>query len=148
MASTQLIPIAASVLGAIVGSFIGFLWQTRNDRRKEKKKVLSTLMAYRGIGAAEHEWVKALNMIDVVFYSNKKVRILLHDYFKHLYRPLFDTGQHGKILLDLIHEMIKDIGYKRIKQTDIMDFYFPEALGQRYPIAAEIVSPSKNPEIE
>jgi hypothetical protein len=144
MNTPEIVTLIAAILGAAVGAFLGFVWQTKNDKKKDKKTILATIMAYRGVGAAEHDWVKALNMVDVIFYDNKKVRTLLHDYFKHLYRPLFDTGQHGKILLDLIHEMVKDIGYKDLTQTDIMDFYFPEALGQLYPKPAEVVSPSKS----
>lgn len=142
--STGLTPIIATVIGASLGAFLGFIWQTKRDKKLHKISILATIMAYRGVGSAEHDWVKALNMVDLIFYDNKKVRLLLHDYFKHLYRPLFETGQHGKILLDLIHEMIKDIGYKDITQTDIMDFYFPETIGKMYPIASEVVSPSKS----
>jgi hypothetical protein len=139
---TPYLAITGSILSAVIGSFLGFLWQTKKDNKKDKKSILITLMAYRGIGSEEHDWVKALNMVDVVYYDNKKVRTLLHDYFKHLYRPLYDTGAHKKILLDLLHEMVKDIGYKNIKQSDIMDFYFPESLGRLYPTEPDKGVPS------
>src|ERR1035437_3146075 len=117
-----LVQLSIPVISAIIGAFLGFLWQNKNERRKDKRYIIMTLMAYRGVGAREHDFVKALNMIDIVFYRNKKVRILLHEYFKHTIKPLFETGTYQKILIDLLHEMIRDIGYNNLKQTDIMDY--------------------------
>lgn len=136
------IPIIASIMGAGVGAFLGFLWQTKKEKKTNKKYILATLMAYRGVGAAEHDWIKALNMVDIYFYDNKKVRDLLHDYFKHLYRPLYDTGAHARILLQLLREMALDVGYTDLKESDIIDYYFPEELKRIYPTGPDKSAPA------
>lgn len=130
-----IIPIVASILGALLGAFLGFLWQTRAEKSRNKKNILGIIMAYRGLLAEEDEFVRALNLVDLYFYDNKEVRLLVHDYFKHLYSPLYETGHHARILLSLILAMAKDVGYGDLQANDITDFYFPARYG-------EIVSPS------
>jgi len=127
----SLAPIA-TIGGAIIGSFLGFLWQMKSEKRKMKINVFQTLMAYRGVGAIEPDWIKCLNIIDVVFYGNKKIKTLRKDYFTHLYEPLYSTRQHEKILLDLLFEIAKDIGYKSLTQSDILDYYGPKLLRTIY----------------
>lgn len=145
MSNYQLwVPICAAVIGAALGSFLGFIWQSKKDKKTNKKTILATLMAYRGVGAAEHDWIKALNMIDIYFYGNEKVIHLRREYFKHLYRPLYDTGAHARILLDLLSEMAKDIGYRNLKQSDITDYYFPEELHKLYPTGPDKSAPSSS----
>src|ERR1700743_1259865 len=101
-----LIPIVA----AIIGAFFGFIWQTQFDKRKDKKSILSVLMMYRGLKAQQDDFVKAINVIDVYFHDNKEVIGLRREYIRQLTRPLFDTGHHEKVLLDLILAMAKDLG--------------------------------------
>ncbi|MBK7885641.1 MAG: hypothetical protein IPJ81_19030 [Chitinophagaceae bacterium] len=132
--SAILIPIIASIIGA----FFGFIWQIKNDKNKDKRGILQTLMAYRGVGAMEHDWVKALNMIDIVFYGNPKIKVLRKEYFKHLCEPLYDTGLHDVILTDLLSEMAKDIGYSDLKPTDIEDYYCPRTLYTMYGVKPDI----------
>lgn len=122
----------SSIGGAAIGAFLGFIWQTKGDKRKDKRQVFQTLMAYRGVGAFEHDWIKALNLIDTVFYGNKRIKELRREYFTHLYEPLYSTRQHERILLDLLVEMAKDSGYGNIKQTEIMDYYSPNSLRAIY----------------
>ena len=127
------IPITASIIGALVGAFLGFVWQTKRDKKANKKNVLAVLMAHRAVGSYELEWIKALNVIDVYFYDNKAVRELCHKYFAYTKPPYFEKGQHVDVLFQLIVEMAKDIGYTDLKHSDINDFYAPEALKTHYP---------------
>lgn len=129
------------IMAAATGAFLGFIWQSKNDKNKDKKQLLGILMAYRGLTAREDDFVKALNMIDVFFYDSKEVRNILHDYFKHLYKPLYETGHHNRILLQLILAMAKNIGYTDLKESDITDYYYPE----RYalPTPKDDVTPQK-----
>jgi hypothetical protein len=132
---TQLwIPIIASVVSATLGALLAYLWTTRNDRRKDKKQILNALMAHRGVTVRDENWTRALNLIDLTFYDNKKIKELRVKYFSSLRPPTFDTGDHNKILLDLIFEMAKDIGYSSLKQTDIMDYYYPQLYEPQPPL--------------
>lgn len=98
-------------------------------------------MAYRGLLSREDDFVKALNMIDIYYYDNKNVRLLCHDYFKHLYSPLFETGHHNRILLSLILAMAKDVGYTKLNANDITDFYLPIRYNLANEEASEIIAP-------
>lgn len=65
---------------------------------------------------------------------------LRREYIRQLTRPLLETGHHENVLLDLILAMAKDLGYKNIKTTDIIDVYYPERYNQNIakPIAEEV----------
>ena len=134
---TTIIPILATIIGA----FFGFIYQNKSEKNRDKKSLLAVLMASRGLLSREDDFVKTLNMIDIYFYDNKKVRVLCHDYFKHLYSPLFETGHHTRILLSLILAMAKDIGYTNLESNDITDFYFPARYNQQHIEGAEIFAP-------
>lgn len=139
--STTTITILASFAAALIGAVAAFWFQNKAEKKREKKQILAVLMAYRGLQAREDDFVKAVNMVDVFFYDSEEVRRLCHEYFKHLYRPLFDTGHHERLLYDLIVAMAKDVGYKNLTHSDITDYYLPE----RYFTAAATQTPEAMP---
>jgi len=124
--ATTTITIISSFAAALIGAVAAFWFQNRAEKKREKKQILAVLMAYRGLQAREDDFVKAVNMIDIFYYDSKPVRTLCHEYFKHLYRPLFDTGHHERLLFDLIVAMAKDVGYKNLTHSDMTDYYLPE----------------------
>ena len=65
--------IAALLLGPIMAVGIQLFFEHRRESRKRKLHVLDTLMAYRG-RLVSPEPVRALNLIDVVFYDSLMVR--------------------------------------------------------------------------
>jgi hypothetical protein len=116
------IPLVSAILGVVLA-----LWyQYKTDKKKDKKQILAVLLAHRGVYAREPDFVKAVNLIDIYFYDNKEVRRLGHSYISKLAPPDFESGEHLKILLDLILEMAKDIGYADLKQSDIINYYYPQ----------------------
>lgn len=52
--------------------------QKRNEKKGQKLSVFGTLMSLRGATLAP-DFVRALNYIDVVFYKNQKVLLLLSE---------------------------------------------------------------------
>jgi NH3-dependent NAD+ synthetase len=123
--ATTTITIISSFAAALLGAIAAFWFQNKAEKKREKKQILAVLMAYRGLQAREDDFVKALNMIDVFYYDSKQVRSICHEYFKHLYRPLYDTGHHERLLHDLIVAMAHDVGYKELTHADITDYYLP-----------------------
>ncbi len=83
-------------------------------------------MAHRHTGASEDEFVKALNLIDIIFHNNKKVKELLHKYLDVTRGDLFTVGERVNVFFELLLEMGKDIGYKNLTRSDVNDFYSPE----------------------
>ena len=65
--------IAVAIIPIIVW-VLGIKYQDRKAKKDLQLKVFFTLMADRKSNPITKEWVDALNIIDVVFQDNKKVR--------------------------------------------------------------------------
>ena len=120
------------IIAALIGAFLGFVYNTKSEKKRDKKNILAVLMAYRGVKAHEDDFVKALNMVDIYYYDSKKVRRICHEYFYSLDSPIFETGQHSRILRSLILAMAIECGYKEIRESDIDHYYLPQIYIQRY----------------
>lgn len=126
MTATEILEkIITPLLAACMGAFLAFRYQNTNEKRKNKMYVLGALMAHRHNGASEDEFVKALNLIDIVFHDNKKVKELLHKYLDVTRGNLFTPGERINVFFELLVAMGQDIGYKDLKRTDVNDFYSP-----------------------
>jgi hypothetical protein len=150
-----IIPLIASLIGAIIGAVMAFRYQRKIEILREKRGLMQMLMAYRSIGAVEVDWIKALNMIDIVFHNSKRVKELLRKYMYYTDISRFHTGEHAKVLVELIYEMGQLCGYTDLKESDIRDSYNPRALNHIYGSVLDRMSheatiseppPSTNPE--
>lgn len=117
--------IIVPILAAFIGAFLAFRYQNNSEKRKNKLQVLSVLMAYRHTGALDDDFVKALNLIDIVYHDNKKVKELLHRYLDVTRGNLFTIGERVNVFLELLLAMCQDVGYKDLNRNDINDFYSP-----------------------
>ena len=115
--------IGIPLIAAFIGAVCAFTYNIRLQKHNDKKLVLATLMAFRFAGVYEVEFVKALNMVDIVFYDNKKVRELLHKYYTYYSNSIYSGGHRVDTIFEMMFEMGKDIGYKELKQSDIKDFF-------------------------
>lgn len=68
------------LVSACVGAIIAFKYQRTTELKRDKRAVIQTLMMYRNVGAHELDWIKALNVIDIVFHSDKEVIALFHTF--------------------------------------------------------------------
>lgn len=82
-------------------------------------------MANRKTTTILKEKVDALNLIDVVFQDDKKVRQAWKDYHNSLNSLSPDFPNNNSFALDLLSEMALSLGYKELKQTEIDRFYEP-----------------------
>lgn len=127
---TNLVLTIAQVLAVavvpIIVWFIGIKYQDRKAKKNAQMNVFLTLMANRKANPISKEWVDSLNIIDVVFQDNKKVRQAWKEYFDSLNNksPHFETN--NSYMLDLLSEMALSLGYKDLKQTEIDAFYNPQ----------------------
>lgn len=120
-----LIPLAAALVGGAVGSIMAYVYQKRSTKREEKKYILATLMACRYAGPLNEDFVKCLNMTDIVFHDNKEVRQLLHKYLTYTGNAIYSGGARVEVFFELLLAMGRDIGYKDLTHTDVKDFYVP-----------------------
>lgn len=117
--------VAVSVVPIIVW-LMGIKYQDRKAKKDAQLNVFLTLMANRKSNPITKEWVDSLNIIDVVFQDDKKVRQAWKEYFDSLNNksPHFDSN--NSYMLDLLSEMALSLGYKDLKQTEIDTFYNPQ----------------------
>ncbi|GAB2809890.1 DUF6680 family protein [Ferruginibacter profundus] len=127
-----IIPLAAACIGAVIGAIMAFRYQRKMELQRDKRGIMQLIMAYRSVGAVEIDWIKALNMIDIVFHNNKKVKALLRKYMYYTEEIRFNTGEHKAVLTELIYEMGQSSGYNDLTEADIRDAYNPIAISHIY----------------
>ena len=121
-----IVQIIAVALVPLIALWLGNKRQDRKAKEDAKRKLFWTLMANRQCNPINKDWVDALNMIDVVFQDDNKVRVAWRAY----YDSLDPVSQYNKatnsFLLDLLSEMANSLGYKNLKQTEIDRAYTPQ----------------------
>ena len=119
----------SAVLSGILATIVTLWWQNKNQIQQEKARIFSTLMSKRYDITAE-DCVQALNMIDVVFYKDEKVRAAWRDFKNATDMP--DTEAKPQIITDkrlkMLEVMAESIGYKNIRWDDIKEYYYPKGL--------------------
>ena len=118
--------IAVAIIPIIVW-ILGIKYQDRKAKKDAQLRVFLTLMADR----KSNPITNALNIIDVVFQDNKKVRHAWREYLDSLNEksPQFESSNSFR--LDLLSEMAMALGYKNLKQTEIDRFYSPKYFGSQ-----------------
>jgi hypothetical protein len=125
------IPLVATFSGA----WLAFRYQRSIEKNRDKRAVVQNLMMYRNVGADELDWIKSMNVIDVVFHNNEAVRQLYDQYLEWVRTTeKFKTGNHVRVYYEMLYKMAQDCGYTQITQYDIQkNVYSPNALQIHYP---------------
>lgn len=122
----------STILSGAFATIITLWWQNRSHAKQEKIRIFTILMSKRYEFTAE-ECVEALNMVDVVFYKDLKVRSAWRDFKAATDMP--DSEAKGQIIVDkrlkMLEVMAESIGYKQIKWDDINQYYYPIGLSDR-----------------
>lgn len=120
----DIISIIAVIVGPIAAVLITLWWQERKEKRDAKMRLFIALMAHRKSIPPTHEWVAALNLIDVVFAGHPKVITLWHELFNMYNNPSTEESQNHK-KLELLSQMASDLGFAKLQQIDIDKFHCP-----------------------
>jgi hypothetical protein len=125
------INIIAILLSPVIAVCITLWYQNYKTKKDAKYHLFLTLMAHRKRLIPTYDLVDSLNTIDVVFSKNQTVINLWHEYYTLLYQKFDDTNYETRSHkhLELLTEMAKVLGYKKIRQIDIDKFYVPIAHG-------------------
>lgn len=122
----------STILSGAFATIVTLWWQNRNQIKQEKIRIFTILMAKRYEFTAE-ECVEALNMVDVVFYKDSKVRSAWRDFKTATDMP--DSEAKAQVIVDkrlkMLEVMAESIGYKQIKWDDINQYYYPIGLSDR-----------------
>ncbi|MCL2363304.1 MAG: hypothetical protein FWC71_01420 [Defluviitaleaceae bacterium] len=134
-----IVPGIISLIVAIISSLVTFwvvnvFYAKKQARRRDKMFYFGTLMATRDM--MEREWVRALNLITIVFADNTDVLNAWRSYHTSLKVEKTDEWTDAKraasrkLQIKLLEAMSndKDLGYKNITWDIIDDSYYPEWL--------------------
>ena len=121
----QIIAVAAIPL---IIWLVGNKQMRKKEKREAKRNLFFALMKQRKTRYVTQERADALNLIDVVFQDDKKVRESWKNYLSALNPNSPDHSNSNAFLLDLLSEMSQTLGYESLKQTEIDRFYEPQGL--------------------
>jgi hypothetical protein len=124
-----LIPLVATFSGA----YLAFRYQRSIELKRDKRAVVQNLMMYRNVAADEILFINSLNVVDIVFHNNERVRQLYHQFLEMTKIENFSSGKHVEVFYEMLYEMTQRCGYTQITKDDVMKFYSPNALDLHYP---------------
>ena len=134
MTINDFLTLAALIIIPIVAVVIAQWLQNRSEKRKDKMQIFKTLMTSRIYGWTPDS-VNALNIIDIVFSDDKKVRAAWKD-LNDKYRVTNPDQQHLKKIENaqykLLEAMANSLGYKdKITWETIQNPYMPVGMAQQ-----------------
>lgn len=127
MSNESWLTIIAVFLSPIIPVLISLWIQNRKEKIQARKGLFMLLISHRGDIPVSHEFVKALNGIDVVFHGENNVISAWHRYFDLLGDYVKNKAEADRAKLDLFHAIAQSLGYRDVKQTDMDKFYYPAA---------------------
>lgn len=131
METKDILNLAALIVVPIVAVLIGQWLQNRSEKRKDKMQIFKVLMTSRIYGWTPDS-VHALNIIDIVFSDDKKVRAAWKD-LNDKYHVDNPDDQHLKKIeqaqYKLLEEISNSLGYKdKITWETIQNPYIPRGM--------------------
>lgn len=134
MTINDYLTLAALIIIPIVAVVIAQWFQNRSEKRKDKMQIFKTLMTSRIYGWTPDS-VNALNIIDIVYSDDNKVRAAWKD-LNDKYRVTNPDQQHLKKIENaqykLLEAMANSLGYKdKITWETIQNPYMPVGMAQQ-----------------
>lgn len=128
----ELVNIISVVVSPLIAVLVSMWIQDRKERQQHKREILGTLIGARHNPLAI-ENIRALNVIDLVFYDEPHVRSLWREYFGMLCNEELNNQDGWELQNrkrnDLITAMAASLGYGRaITHLDMDRVYIPVGL--------------------
>ena len=131
MKLAEILNLIAIIIIPIIAVIVGQWLQTRSEKRKDKMHIFKTLMTSRVYGWTQ-ESVYCLNIIDIVFADDKKVRNAWKDLYDKYCVQNPDESQLKKIetaQYKLLESMAVSLGYKdKVTWETIQNPYIPQGM--------------------
>lgn len=118
MTNEAILTLVAIVVGPVVAVLITWCLNRKYRADDRKLNIFRDLMQTRGI-RLDPLHVAALNIIELEFYKNPKIRKAFKDYIEHLGTPIPEKDSDQKqffdnrseLLMELLREIGHDVGY-------------------------------------
>ena len=94
----------SALLSGILATVILLLWQGYNEKKKRQYEIFAALMGLRFVLPNEST-VRCMNMIDIVFYKNKKIRQRYKEFLDEVNKPENGTRDIDEKNLKLLEAM-------------------------------------------
>lgn len=106
---------------------IGRQLNDEQQKDNEKRRLFLILFSLRG-SPISYEFVRALNQIDIVFEDTQDVLDAWHTHYDSLQRKEQVNAERNWDIqrTNLLSAMAVSLGYSRIRQTDMLQNYYPE----------------------
>ena len=139
MDDVVIVTAGAALTGPLFAVLITLWYQQRKERRDEKRAVFFALYAHRRSEPIAQDWVRALNLIDVVFQNKPEVVRLWNEYYAMLanFEATRDEDRNRKYL-DLLSAVAQASGFRSLPQTSIDRYYSPRQYENRMISDAEL----------
>lgn len=121
----------SALLSGILATVILLLWQGYNEKKKRQYEIFAALMGLR-FALPNESTVRCMNMIDIVFYKNKKIRQRYKEFLDEVNKPENGTRDIDEKILKLLEAMAESLGYKDVQWDTIKHTYFPVGLAEKY----------------
>jgi hypothetical protein len=128
MTTAEVIAIIAIAFGPFSAVLVSMWIQKRQRTKDTQMQVFLALMANRKAFPIEKDFVRALNLIDVVFAKESAITQKWHRYYDLLGMKPRQMDVEGHTYIELLSAIALHLGYDNIQQTDIDKFYLPEGL--------------------
>jgi hypothetical protein len=139
----NIMSVVAILLSPLIAVRVSMWLQKRGDDLRQKRAIFAALMATRHRFLSD-EAVKALNVIDVVFHDNARVRELWKEYMEMVNNQGLNNdqgnAQRGKKNLEMVQAMAEVVGFGKITHLDVDRFYLPVGLAEERKRANEIAN--------
>jgi hypothetical protein len=110
-----------------VAAVVITLWHQGKEREyAAQERLFFTLMTHRKSIPLAIDWVRSLNLVDVVYSRHPKVIDAWHELFDYYHTKPMDDRQLSHKTTGLLSAMAKSLGYKELEQRDIDRYYIPE----------------------
>ncbi len=133
---TDIVMIAAVLIGPISAVLVTLWAQKRNDERSAKRSLFLALVGERQSLIISNAKAQALNSIDVVYSNNQKVRDLWHKYYALLSQQ--PNQERGHTWLELLSSMAEELGMSKLSATELDKFYTPQGHVDNYEFQQKI----------
>ena len=129
MKPLELLNLIAVFVAPIAAVIIGQLLQDFSEKRKDKMRIFQCLMTHRATGWGDSfEAVNALNSIDIVFSTDKKVRSCWAFFRSKCYKN-FSDQERLTAQWKLLEAIAVSLGYKnKITWETIQNPYIPKGM--------------------
>jgi hypothetical protein len=130
--------IIAAVTGPVLAVGLSYWYGNRAMKYQSRLRVLNILISQPQRPPLRTEFVDALNCVEVEFYKDRRVIDSYKRYKDLLFAKPWDQARVEISRINLIAEMAKSLGYKKVSPTDFALNYEPEQLRRDYDYETEL----------